>query len=1331
MMNKLISALKGTPLIPVIVLAIAALIVWRFGSRFGLSYSLKITIAISLLVIAGVVWLIWWLMERRRSKGFVDGMSQETEQEMSRVSEGRRAELEDLLVKWKDAVAMFKQATRRSGDVLRRLPWFVIIGEPQSGKSTLLKNSGLDFPIGDAAVAGIGGTKNCDWWFGNEAVILDTAGRYTFEVDSAPDRTEWKRFLDLLRKTRKRQAINGLMVVLPTDALLKMGDDELRQYAQHVRAKINEMMGEMGTVFPVYVVITKVDLVEGFVDFFERFPADKIREAVGRTASTTQSTQAVKEVNETLESLYDRLGLMSLQMMKDQDPGDGAAAYILFPEEYRSLAERIKTLVQDLFRTNIYMENPFFRGLYLTSGTQEGTTIASSMGQMAENLGLDPSLFSTEHAEDRPKRAFFVRDLLSGIMIGDSNRDLVRPMEGGQRNEMMRTIWRVIVPSTCAALLLLVWSFLGYRSNRAAWQEVRTLVQTDLVSEEARGAPAEIALALENMARLEEAHAGAVERSSLGSLFMSRGEPDPARFGSLYRERAESQLIEPMLDRFEARLKQSPRNLGEYLELLEPLVAYQRAVEKETPGDTAALEGLARAWNDDRSGRRIGELQAEMARVVSRYIEEGGHATRPEALERAASKIRSRLKDLGELSPVEQLASLSRRIDAASEQDRDIYQLERWLEDLEEVSRAGPGSLKIEPDLPQRIISDAEETIDAQPVIPPLTNLVALLEQQDQEDPNVSDPMEDYEETIGTPLRAALSVEAPDCPMPMADDPETSVLDAAAELQNHSEKIGAELEIAEEGINAFNRKYSDLYQPIKARSIQRALLEAKVSPFFAECTSGWLEQDGLLSYRSIREALGSGGGAAGQDSLIVAYGEGLFYCAIRHSGGGGASVDEKDLDAVTSAIREMVRTPGVARTQSVAFERQWRDIKESLEGAGGGRTDWSSALRRVKVDSPPGTWTLDQVPGKLEKAPSLTTCLNAIKNGLLETGNRGDLARINNFNDGAYTAALMEIGTAVDEALQAGESGISNLVSTMRSRGSRSPFEVAKSTAVSAPSEIRGTLQQVPEEIWSLLAGRSQVEASALYEGEIRDRLAGIQDCYPFDPSGPACSEDESSEVMGLGSPLARLRPLLERGVADFGPLTTSYLDRALAIQRFYTSGGQDGAMNLTFQVQQPEILRAENVPAKDFNLMVETATLTLAGDPSLSIAGDEEPKQAEVILTPQDVGSNLDVKLKMSRERGAMEKMMPGGEILPDKVVVEVPDATSGSWSALRLLETGSAGGRCCTWDLPIYKVDKKGKKEKQVGTVHLVFLLRDPSEAITSPEFWSLGDLPRSLDE
>ena len=91
-----------------------------------------------------------------------------------------------------------------------QLPWYIFIGAPGSGKTTALVNSGLNFPLEDSTgkdgLKGVGGTRQCDWWFSDEAVLIDTAGRYTTQdSDAGRDKAEWDGFLSPAQRYRPRQ----------------------------------------------------------------------------------------------------------------------------------------------------------------------------------------------------------------------------------------------------------------------------------------------------------------------------------------------------------------------------------------------------------------------------------------------------------------------------------------------------------------------------------------------------------------------------------------------------------------------------------------------------------------------------------------------------------------------------------------------------------------------------------------------------------------------------------------------------------------------------------------------------------------------------------------------------------------------------------------------------------------------------------------------------------------------------------------------------------------------------------------------------------------------
>src|ERR1700687_113794 len=140
------------------------------------------------------------------------------------------ADIAKLRERFEEAAALLKKG-RRGGQSLYDLPWYVIIGAAGSGKTTALINSGRHMPLaqrfGKEGLGGVGGTRNCDWWFTDEAVFLDTAGRYTTQdSDAASDSEGWKEFLALLSKYRKRRPVNGIVLTISTHDLMTQGDAE-------------------------------------------------------------------------------------------------------------------------------------------------------------------------------------------------------------------------------------------------------------------------------------------------------------------------------------------------------------------------------------------------------------------------------------------------------------------------------------------------------------------------------------------------------------------------------------------------------------------------------------------------------------------------------------------------------------------------------------------------------------------------------------------------------------------------------------------------------------------------------------------------------------------------------------------------------------------------------------------------------------------------------------------------------------------------------------------------------------------------------------------------
>lgn len=169
-------------------------------------------------------------------------------------------------------------------DYLYSRPWYVIIGPPGAGKTTALLNSGLRFPYSSDAFKGVGGTRNLDFLFADEAVLVDTAGRYTSQdSDATADAKGWDGFLRLLKKNRPLQPINGVMVTIGVDELMRGDRMSLDTHANTVRRRLGEIRRVLEIDVPVYVLLTKADLIAGFVEYHEDLDVEGRRAVLGVT----------------------------------------------------------------------------------------------------------------------------------------------------------------------------------------------------------------------------------------------------------------------------------------------------------------------------------------------------------------------------------------------------------------------------------------------------------------------------------------------------------------------------------------------------------------------------------------------------------------------------------------------------------------------------------------------------------------------------------------------------------------------------------------------------------------------------------------------------------------------------------------------------------------------------------------------------------------------------------------------------------------------------------------------------------------------------------------
>jgi type VI secretion system protein ImpL len=366
---------------------------------------------------------------------------------------------------------------------LYQIPWLMMIGESESGKSTLLAHTQLSLPLGKPKPSEHG----CDAWLFDKGIVLDIKGKYVLQPESiTADEKGWLTLLRLLRQYRPSCPLDSIILTVPCGDLLEPQQhssghsEQLVKKADHLYHKLWQAQKELGIRFPVFILVTQCDRLRGFTSFGAALPEQLRHNILGW--SNPYNLDTVYEsrfIEEAFQKIYQGINELQIELVTLASTEAIAQKddFLVFPHQFRTVFKQLKIYLDSLFQPSVYHEPFFLRGIYFCGDVAEETPA----GAYQAAVSSDKIEFEPQWAKiTAPKQPIFLAHLFRDKLFREV--DLARPVLEAlyRQKQMLRRRQAIVATAAVGIGFGQWWDFNQLNRSKAAVLPVLEQLSQDL-----------------------------------------------------------------------------------------------------------------------------------------------------------------------------------------------------------------------------------------------------------------------------------------------------------------------------------------------------------------------------------------------------------------------------------------------------------------------------------------------------------------------------------------------------------------------------------------------------------------------------------------------------------------------------------------------------------------------------------------------------------------------------------------------------------------------------------------------------------------------------------